>query len=259
VDGAGFKVWYAGLDDNYRYTIGYATAEICPVSTGPLTNTYYFPIIMKTCPPYYTDNFSDPGSGWPVYDDSDVRLGYASGQYQIWLKRSSIGWSVTPGAKATDFTATVSARRTSGTYGEYGIVFGLNQDWSQRYLFVIDDDSYSIWRYYGGWTPLRYWTSSGYINTGTSWNRLKVIRNGSSIAVYVNNHHLTTVYDSSLTGLRRIGLTARAPSDSARDIRFDNFSLYPASCGVEAAEAGFEMGKPEIHQGPEPPALDKAP
>jgi uncharacterized repeat protein (TIGR01451 family) len=261
VDGAQFKIWYSGYDGD-TYSIGYATAEFC--GAGAVTpNPVYLPIVLRgfnpqhPCPAYYTDDFSDPDSGWPVRDDSNVRIGYTGGQYQIWLK-NSLGWSVTPGAKATDFTAAVSARRTSGSYGAYGILFGLNEGWNEFYEFDIDANYYSIWRYDGSWTPLRNWTSSGHIKTGTSWNRLKVIREGANISLYVNNQYLTTVTDGSFTGLRRIGLTVGS-SSVGLDTRFDNFSLYPASCGVDAAGASFEMGEPEAHQGLVSPGLDQAP
>jgi hypothetical protein len=264
VDGAQFKVWYSGHDGD-NYTIGYATAEVCGEAAAP-TSPVYLPVVLRgfnpqyPCPAYYKDDFSDPGSGWPVDDNSNRRYAYTSGQYQIWVKKPSQGWSVTPGAKSTDFTVAVSARRASTKYGVYGIVFGLNEDWDEFYRFQIDGSYYSIWKYdHGSWTPLQNWVSSGHIKTGTAWNRMKVIRDGASIAVYVNNKHLTTVTDNSFTGLRRIGLRAYAPSNGAFDARFDNFALYPASCGVDAAAVGFERGEPEAHQAPVSPGLDQAP
>jgi predicted GH43/DUF377 family glycosyl hydrolase len=255
-DGSDFKVWYSGHNGT-DYTIGYATAQVCSAA-GPGSSTeLYLPIVLKggngsSCPAYYTDNFSDPGSGWPVSDNGDRRYAYVGGEYQIWVKNPNKGWSVTPGAKATDFTASVSARRASGTTGGYGIIFGINEDWSQWYEFDIGVNSYSIWKYNSGYAPaLRNWTYSPAVATGTNWNRLKVIRQGSNISVYVNNQLLSTVTDGSFTGFRRIGLTAGSGSVS-NDVRFDNFSLYPASCGVGAAEVDFEMGQPEIHEAPIP-------
>jgi hypothetical protein len=116
---------------------------------------------------------------------------------------------VTPGTKATDFAAEVSARVISGTYGGYGIVFGINEDWSELYQVHIEAGYYSIWRRSGGtWTALEYWTASDFINASTEWNRLKVVRDGADIALYVNDQHLTTVTDGTFTGLRRIGLLA---------------------------------------------------
>ena len=85
-----------------------------------------------------------------------------------------------------------------------------------------------------------------------------MIRNGASIAVYANNQLLATVSDSSFTGLRRIGLVAYSPKDSGLDARFDDFSLYPASCGPSAASAaggGFEMGEPGGYAAPVPTGL----
>lgn len=258
VEGSSFKIWYSGLKDGGSYTIGFATAEIC--NTASLANSVYLPAILKSsggsCPAYYTDDFSNPGSGWSVSDNSQRKFGYVGGQYQIWVKVPFTGWSVTPGAKATDFTASVSARRASGNTGGYGIIFGINEDWSEWYEFDIGPNNYSIWKYNNGiWTALRNWTSSPYVKTGTNWNRLKVIRGGSSISVYVNNQLLATLTDGSFTGLRRIGLTAGS-SSVGNDTRFDNLSLYPASCGVGAAETGFEMGEPGVYEAPAPPGLE---
>jgi uncharacterized repeat protein (TIGR01451 family) len=263
VDGLGYKVWYSGVNSSGTYNIGYATVGVC--STSPTTgqnNRVFLPLVMKgeSCAAYYTDNFNNPNSGWPVDDNSNRKYAYTDGQYQIWVKQFSQGWFATPGAKAADFTAVVSARRTSGTWGQYGILFGINEDWSQYYQFGIDGAYYSVWRYDGNWTALKDWTQSNYIATGAAWNRLKVVRNGGGISVYVNDHLLTTVTDSGLTGLRRIGLAAYSPDNAALDARFDDFSLSPASCSASANAASFdagqfESGQPEIGQLPLPPRL----
>ncbi|GIK38243.1 MAG: hypothetical protein BroJett011_20760 [Chloroflexota bacterium] len=259
-DGNTFKIWYSGFRNGGTYNIGYATAQVCGATPAPPVTPVYLPIVQKggggSCPVYYSDNFSNPDSGWPVSDNSQRKFGYVGGQYQIWVKIPFTGWSVTPGAKATDFTAAVSARRASGSGGGYGIIFGINEDFSQWYEFDIGSNNYSIWKYNNGYTPLRNWTVSPHIKTGTSWNRLKVIRSGTSIAVYVNNQALVNITDGSFTGLRRIGLTAGS-SNAGLDTRFDDFSLFPASCGVGATETGFEMGEPGVYEAPALPGLEE--
>jgi uncharacterized repeat protein (TIGR01451 family) len=267
VDGDKYKVWYSGLNNSGDYTIGYATAEICSTASVPPSHPIYLPLVVKnagqSCPAYYTDNFSDPTSGWPVDDDSNRRYVYTDGQYQIWVKNPAAGWWATPGAKATDFTASVSARRTSGVSGAYGIRFGIKDDNGSGsfYEFIVEDTYFSIFKYgEWAWTALQDWTVSSHIHTGTDWNRLKVIRSGASIAVYANDQLLTTVSDSDFTGLRRIGLVAYSPDNSGLDARFDDFSLYPASCGSGAASAtgvGFEMGEPGGYEAPVPPGLSQ--
>jgi hypothetical protein len=88
-----------------------------------------------------------------------------------------------------------------------------------------------IWRYgSGGWVLLT-WGTSGAINGGTATNRLKVERNGSLIKAYANDQLLTIVSDGSYTGSRRLGLIATSYAEPNVDIRFDNFKVYPLSCG----------------------------
>ena len=255
IDGSTYRVWYGGIDDGGTYTIGLAEAQLC---TGG-AYTLYLPLVMKDyspappCPPDYADDFSDPESGWLVYEDADVKYDYTGGEYQIWLKNPSAGRWVTPGAKASDFTVAVSARRTSGTDGPYGILFGINEDWSELYMVVINEDYYDILRYDSGWTFLAS-ASSPDILTGTAWNRIKVTRDGTAISLYINDQFQTTVYDGSFTGFRRIGLSVYSPSGSDLDVRFDDFAIYPASCGPIAADVtGVEWAEAEAHEGIVPP------
>jgi uncharacterized repeat protein (TIGR01451 family) len=265
LDGTTFGIWYSGYDES-RYTIGFATAELCDESsTATLTHGVHLPAVLRNwgaqyCPAYYRDGFADPTSGWPAGDNGERTFGYVGGQYQIWLKQPSWGWMVTPGAKATDFTAAVSAHRVGGSRGAYGFIFGLNADWSEYYELIVDLNYYSIWRYdHGGWTAVQNWTPSDHIQMGTDWNRLKVIRNGASIGFYANDHHLTAVYDSSFIGFRRIGLVAYSPDDGPVDVRFDDFALYPADCGARAASVGFEMGEADSHPAPLVPGWEAEP
>jgi hypothetical protein len=191
-----------------------------------------------------------------VDDEADHRYAYVGGQYQILVKNPGDGWYAHPGARATNFTVAVSAHRVSGSSGAYAIHFGISPGWSQFYEFDIGASGYySIWKYDSGWTALQDWTYSSFIATGTGWNRMKIIRDGASIAAYVNNHYLTTVTDSSFTGFRPIGVAAYSPDNSSLDVRFDDYTLYPTGCGVSAAGAGFEMGMPATHQGHVPPGL----
>ena len=265
LEGNQFKIWYSGLNSAGTYNIGYATAQVCSANPIPPGNNFvYFPIISKppapTCAAYYTDNFSDPKSGWYTGEDSASKFAYINGEYQIWVKNSNEAQSVTPGAKATDFTASVSARRTSGTSGTYGLVFGINEGWSQFYEVLIDANAFSVWRYNNGWTPLQNWTTSSAVATGTNWNRLKVVRNGSLITVYINGQQVANVNDSTFVGLRRIGVTVES-YNAGVDARFDDFSLYPANCGSQvyraATSAPFEMGKAESRSGPLTPRSSK--
>jgi hypothetical protein len=256
-DGYEFDIWYSG-HDGANYAIGYATAEMCGPGTR-VDEVVHLPLVLNgwdgptPCPPYYVDDFSDDKSGWPIDDNADRRYAYTGGEYQIEVKNPSGGWAVTPGLKAVDFTVAVSMRRMGGTDGSYGIEFGINESWSEWYEVLIYGDTYSIWRFDGSWIALRSWTTSAHIATGTGWNRLKVVRDGTSIAVYVNGHHLDTVTDGTLTGLGRIALLALSTSYDPLDARYDDLALYPASCGAVAESSSFDAMRPETLDGPGQP------
>jgi hypothetical protein len=136
VEGNLFKIWYSGSREGGAYAIGHATARACGAVNASISQVY-LPLVQKEssspCPAYYTDDFSDPGSGWPISDNINRKFSYIGGEYQIQVKDPLILWSVTPGAKATDFTASVSARRANSNEGGYGLTFGIDEDKGQRY------------------------------------------------------------------------------------------------------------------------------
>ncbi|NIM94739.1 MAG: DUF11 domain-containing protein [Anaerolineales bacterium] len=259
LSGPNVNLWYAGTDDSGTYSIGYAQAELC--SEG--SHRVYLPLLMKSypsvppCDPYYTDDFSDPSSGWPISDDAFAKFDYVGGEYQVWIKVPDTGWLITPGAMASDFTASVSARRLAGTDGPYGMIFAISPDWDEYVQAIIDDNWFSMWKYDSGfWGALCSWQQSAHIQTGTNWNRMKVVRDGSSIDYYVNGHLLCTGYLPDFYGFRGIGVLAVAPVSNALEFRFDDFMLYDPSCGESATFAGIPMGEPAIHPIPSPPPRD---
>jgi uncharacterized repeat protein (TIGR01451 family) len=260
LDGNGLHLWYSGLDAN-RYTIGYATVGICG-ARATTDHALFLPLVQGDYPAeypctYYSDRFSDSTSGWPVDNNSSVKLGYTSGQYQIRLKSPWSGWHVTAGALAEEFVVEVRARRTSGEYGAYGIEFGINEDWSQLYQVLIDANYYSIWRYqWDNWYEEQDWTYAGRINTGSRWNNLRVVRDDGYIRVSINGKQLTEVYNSSFTGLRRIGLVGYSAFDRV-ELRFDDFALFPLDCDGIAGRCAIDLGEVEIRPGPLPPMLQR--
>ena len=174
------------------------------------------------------------------------------------VKVYSRTWLASPGGTVTDFVASVTARNTSTFDRMYGMVFGINGDWSQYYAAYLSGKSYSIWKWSGTWTALQDWTTSSYVATGPFWNRLKVLRSGINISLYANDHLLTTIADSSFTGQRRFGFAVSSPSNGLVDARFKDFALYPVSCGADAhapTRGGFQPGRPDSKSmaGPPPP------
>jgi uncharacterized repeat protein (TIGR01451 family) len=254
-----FKIWYSGLNGEGVYTIGYATATPSGTVLANSPSFLYMPIISKpaatpTCT-YYTESFGDPTSGWPTSEDANRKLAYVGGEYQIYSKNANQGWSVTPGANASDFRVSVTARHNSSVGGSYGVLFGINDDWSEFYEFEIGTNSYRLYRFDSNfWYPIKLWTTSAAILPDLNANRIQVVRTGAMISLYANSQLLATLTDSTYIGTRRIGLVVNSGS-SPLDVRFDDFSLAPPDC---AAGAGSQIRaaqfiRPEVRRIPVPP------
>jgi len=220
----------------------------------------YLPLIVKNfnpvCVPLYMDNFDNPASGWPISDSESRKLEYLSGEYRILVKNIDWWVGVRPNFKATDYILEVDVRNHDGTYGWYGLMFGLADDWSGFYTFDVNPSGdYGIWKYNSstGWTKLAG-TWSAHINTGTVSNFLKIKREGSQIHAYANGHLLASVSDGTYTGLKYVGLYTGTFDQPNVDSRFDNFVVYPVTCsggsgGYLTVEKGaFEIGEFEPHK-----------
>jgi hypothetical protein len=171
-----------------------------------------------------------------------VLFEYRNDEYRILLRNSDWRGGATPDFPATNYIVAVDVRNATGVFGSYGLSFGISNDFSQYYVFEIYPDGiYAIWNYdTGNWTLLAE-GQSGSINLGTASKRLKVERNGATIAAYANGQLLTTVSDNSFIGSREMGLVAFSYDQPGVDIRFDNFVVYPtdypSSCGTPSALA----------------------
>lgn len=210
--------------------------------------TVYLPVIFRNyCPPMFADDFSDPTSGWPVFDNGNRRYEYLNNEYRI-LLRNTDSWSgARPGFEASDYNLTVDVRNATGNFGDYGLLFGLSDDWSQFYTLVIyPDGDYGIFQHDDGtWTSLADGPSNS-INPGITMNRLKVKREGDLIEAYANGELLASVSDGSYTGMRYVGLFVESYDVPNVDVMFDNFVVHPINCNQTAVQSSEASRIPNL-------------
>jgi hypothetical protein len=180
----------------------------------------------------FCDDFRDPGSGWGVYETEAVRWRYIDGRYEGTMKWPGyIAYERAP-LRADDYTLQAEVYPvTAAEEGTHGLVFGLSEDWTQFYSFMVQpshgayDGLYCINKYTSaGWTTLRGWTEYSVSPTHVT---LGVIRKGANIEVYIDGAYVDTVHDGELTGLRRVGVAVSASGDASGPVtaQFDDFML----------------------------------
>jgi hypothetical protein len=139
-----------------------------------------------------------------------------------------------------DFSLEVDGRQIGTNAAYYGITFG----WSDigYYNYIISGGSFSLYRFDligDEWkaATLQHWYRSPYILLPPSTNRLKVIRTGAEISLYVNEHWLYTYKDTTHVGYSASGVFTVAGLDTPTDVRFDNFALCQLPPGNVAVPA----------------------
>jgi hypothetical protein len=208
------------------------------------------PIPTATPSNWFFDDFSDPTSGWPQKDVEDYSVGYLDGEYRLLVKNPEKGGFITyPGFHCTDCLVEVDARYASPALGSYGLTFGVTESEDAGYMFVVTEHGdpahpayYDLWKSVGGgFDPILEKQLSPYIHRGQETNRLRVVRTGADIALFVNWHHLVTVEDDDLIGSLRVGLIAgSAEGQYGVDIRFDNFLGAPLGPASGSAMADYD-------------------
>lgn len=210
-------------------------------------NVLYLPIASRACPAMlFSDDFSDPNSGWPVFENEDVRYEYLNSEYRILLKSPEMWAGARSGFQASDYVAVVDVRNATGDPGSYGMIFGLSDDWTQFYVFEIDGDGvYEIWRVVDLYTwRLLAMGFSRFIHPGAATNQLKIQRNGDLIWAYANGQLLKVTEDGNYTEPRSVGLiTITSLTQSNVDTRFDNFTIYPITCGASRPTLSKQSGR----------------
>ena len=189
----------------------------------------------------YLDRFQSTASGWTVTDNEYATTGYVSGEYQIVTKTSDYGYLVkAPTCKRQNFVLETDVRFMNGYQGGYyGLLFGVNDDFSKYYLFMIDPDERSyILLYFSGseYLPVVPGIHSAAIHTNTASNHLKVTLNGSQITLEINGIVLGTWSHSVGMENSSVGLfNMPNPNYWRTEARFDNFivSALPGSTKVQ--------------------------
>jgi hypothetical protein len=105
---------------------------------------------------------------------------------------------------------------------DYGVVCREQGDGNGYYLLASGDGYYTILKAEDGeYTTLVDWTESSAIRKGNATNHIRVICDGSTLALFINGQRMATAEDSMYT-TGDISLTATTYEAEPTEIHFDN-------------------------------------
>lgn len=191
----------------------------CAPAPAPATDSF--------TPLPYTEDFSDPASGWETLSDLSADVKYDNGALRIIVKLENLTQWSAAGKRFQDGVFEVDARPNGGpTNNGFGVLFRM-QDRKNFYHFVISSDGY--WRagyvQDGDWKNWEDWQPHPAIRTGSESNRIKIVMQGSALSYYVNDQLITSKEDR-LFDSGDIGVLALTLIDApGTDISFDNVSV----------------------------------
>ena len=204
-----------------------------PVLTDTLDHTVFLPTIMHNYVDYY-DDFSNPSSGWPIVNTPANIYRYINNEYQILNLTDNYVAATTVGNRLVDFEMSVEMRRNGSAKGAYGLVFGLDDTWSEYFMFLIwpDSQEWSIYQYQSGQGFTWQGNGTDYcIRQGNQSNHLRFehyrvfgwFGTLTERLIYINGcQRGVSSVAFTYTEARRVGMIA-VPTDAGHDVRFDNY------------------------------------
>lgn len=187
---------------------------------GDISRTYLPLVARDHVFALYTDDFSDPTSGWPVSEDGNTGSGYFGLEYGVHISKADLNvpraTARGPFSVSGDYAVQVEARGTTMAFARCGIIFNASADMSRYDYFFIDNrypndpiQGSKLRRYENGsHTTLQTNKISGTTVELYEPNTLRVEVDGSQIRAYVDDVLVISYTDSDPPGGGYIGLLA---------------------------------------------------
>lgn len=175
----------------------------------------------------FSDDFSDPQSGWPSLQNDEGEYSYQPDGYHIVVEKSGAAlWAKTNRADA-DAAFQVQARPVrAGMDGYYGLLCRIRDADNFYYFVVRSDGTFNIGKYKaGGFQPLfsPNWSVHAAIKPGGD-NLLRAECDGPSLRFYANGVLLGAVTDAEFTA-GASGIIAAALDGNGAEVVFNDYQV----------------------------------
>lgn len=245
-----------------HYLAAFADNDIAMLYSGgirlfsPADHAIALPVVYnKYCTSPIYDDFSYDTSGWPVQDTGSVIYRYLTGEYNIFHQYAN-RWAAASRGNVWNKSKLVEIDgRLAQNAGMWGLLFGLNDDWTDFYTFEISplEQRWFIFHYTSsaGWGLVNQGVN-GVIQPGGNLNRLS-IKASHSLEFQINGVPVDYRYEL-LTRTGRVGVTAGSFQNQV-DIRYDNYLFVDETCPLPGQnlngggmEESMSLQRPSIDQ-----------
>lgn len=179
----------------------------------------------------FTDDFSDPASGWPILQNDQGRYSYQQDGYHIAVDQmDAVIWAKTSRSDG-NVSLYVDARPVNSSSGYYGLLCRIQDDQNFYYFLVQSNGSYTMGKYKNsGFQPFFTdgWRQSNAIQQGVQTNRLKADCMGNTLRLYVNGTLLAETTDNEF-GSGLSGIVAASLDVQSFEVIFNNFLITAPS------------------------------
>lgn len=179
----------------------------------------------------YSDDFSDPESGWPRATTESYRMDYINGMYHIYVNTSNTVKNVKVPVRTefSDFVLETTAYVVDvPEYGEFGLNLRRDVENDDYYRLVLNTNhKFAFFKYKNDeWTDLIPWTRSDAVALDA--NKIKVVASGEDFTIYINDRLVGSCKDGSIrSGV--IDILGETQDASQVHVAFDYLKIWSIS------------------------------
>ena len=190
----------------------------------------YLPTIFNNyCAAPFFDDFSGD-YGWPTGDTGKILYRYYNNEYNIFHREKENWFGVTRGDRWESDKMVQAQGRTPSGESVWGLIFGLNDDWTDFYTFEIFPNQRTWYIFHftsaSGWSLVQNNGNSA-VQPGTAINTIRIERNAANgnMQFYINGSYMTSLAEKD----GRVGLSGASLADNT-DIRYDDYHFILDEC-----------------------------
>lgn len=209
------------------------------------------PVLMnRACPGGpIIDRFRDPASGWPIRLIGPVTYDYTGDGYRIFMSNPGEWTAVTRADVWDNATLLLAATNvppgpSTQKYASVGLLYGLNDDWTDFYTYEVDIDRTTWYHFHyhdGEWEQLQTGRLNHWVYNGREVLQLRRDPYTGQVLLGVATQHEINISEAP----GRVGFVAGSFARNV-DVRMYHYEFHGENCDVDSRAAPLEVAPAHI-------------